>query len=241
MPNPYFQFKQFVVYQQKCAMKVCTDACIFGSYISLKEKNGSNNETNILDIGTGTGLLSLMIAQKVKGNIEAVEIDEKAFEQSQENFINSAWRSRLSVYHGDIKRLTFTKKYHLIVSNPPFFEKSLKSSDYQKNFAKHTTSLSYSELAAIASGNLMEKGKFYILLPFNEFKVFANIATRNRLSLIEKIHIRQNEHSPCLRTIGVFIKAPGEAAPIEELINIKDNKGYTASFTKLLNDYYLYL
>ncbi len=241
MGNTYFRFKQFIVHQEKCAIKVCTDACVLGAYISSKEKYFSNDETSILDIGTGTGLLSLMIAQKVKGNIDAVEIDEKAYEQAQENFKNSEWQTRLSVSHADIMQFDFNKKYNLIVSNPPFFAESLKSSSKQKNLAKHTTSLPYSALAVIVYNNLINNGKFYILLPCKEFNIFEKTALKNRLSLLEKLNIRQNEDSDYFRTIGVF---SNETYPTEteQLLTIKDKTDtYTENFSKLLKDYYLYL
>ncbi len=222
-------------------MKVCTDACVFGAYISSKEKDISNNEINILDVGTGTGLLSLMIAQKVKGKIDAVEIDEKAFEQAKENFRNNAWQTRLSVSHADITKFEFQKKYDVIISNPPFFEDSLKSNNKQKNFAKHTASLPYAALASIVANNLINKGKLYILLPFKEFYLFEKIATKNNLSLLEKLNIRQNKDSNYLRTIGVFSNITNQAAT-EQSLTIKDETNrYTENFIDLLKDYYLYL
>lgn len=241
MSNSYFQFKQFTVNQEKSAMKVCTDACVFGAYISLKEKDCNSDETNILDIGTGTGLLSLMIAQKVKGNIEAVEIDEKAYEQAQENFKISAWQPRLTVHHADITQFSLRKKYDIIVSNPPFFYKALKSSNYKKNLARHTTSLSHIELSSIVSANLIDNGKFYILLPYEEFKTFEKTASKDNLKLFEKLNIRQYEISNCLRTIGVFSNIANHAATTESL-TIKDhNDKYSKNFVQFLKDYYLYL
>lgn len=222
-------------------MKVCTDACIFGAYISLKEKDLSSDETTILDIGTGTGLLSLMIAQKVRGRIEAVEIDEKAYEQAQENFKSSAWQLRLTVHCADITHLAPRKKYDIIVSNPPFFDNSLKSSNQQKNLARHTTSLPHVKLTSIVSRNLIDKGKFYILLPFQEFKTFEKIAAQDDLILLEKLNIRQYESSHYLRTIGVFSHIAGHASTTESLTIKDDNENYSKNFIQLLKDYYLYL
>lgn len=241
MGNSYFQFKQFTVNQEKSAMKVCTDACVFGAYISLKEKDLSKDDANILDIGTGTGLLSLMIAQKVKGNIEAVEIDEKAYEQAQENFTNSVWQPRLTVHYADVTQFVFRKKYNIIVSNPPFFDKSLKSSNHQKNLARHTCSLPHIELASIVSGNLIDKGKFYILLPFKELKTFEKIAAKNNLGLFEKLNIKQYKSSDYLRTIGVFSHVTGHASTTEALTIKDDNENYSKNFIQLLKDYYMYL
>ena len=241
MSNTYFQFKEFIVNQDKCAMKVCTDACIFGAYFSSEEKDKSNNETNILDIGTGTGLLSLMTAQKVKGNIEAVEIDKNAFEQAEQNFRNSPWKSRLSVLHADVTKLTLNKRYDIIISNPPFFEGSLKSNNQQNNLAKHNTSLTYTALASFVYSNLTDNGRFYILLPYKEFEVFKKIATEKKLTLVEKIDVRSSATSEYFRTIGVFTSRAVQQTNAESLI-IKDNHNeYTNDFIELLKDYYLYL
>ncbi len=242
MANSYFQFKQFTVNQEKSAMKVCTDACVFGAYISAKEKDFTNDETDILDIGTGTGLLSMMIAQKVEGNIDAVEIDENAYEQARENFKNSPWEKRLTALHADIKQLEVKKTYDIIISNPPFFEASLKSTNNLKSIAKHTTTLPFTSLASIVSVNLRDKGRFYILLPFSEFKTFEKIAARNKLWLRQAMNITQQRHSSnYFRTIGVFTNTGVETENTESLTISDESKQYSHSFRELLKDYYLYL
>lgn len=242
MSNSYFQFKQFKICQDKCAMKVCTDACIFGAYISCKEKDFSNDETNILDIGAGTGLLSLMIAQKVKGNIEAVEIENKAFEQAGENFKNSLWPTRLSVLDADITEVRLNKKYNIIVSNPPFFTDFLKSNNKQKDLAKNSASLPHNALVSVVCEHLSEEGKFYILLPKTEFNHFTQITAKSNLSLVAKLNIRQTSHFEYFRTIGVFSKIVKQTTVTEETLTIKnENDLYTKDFIELLQDYYLYL
>ena len=238
MGNSYFQFEQFIIKQDKCAMKVCTDACIFGAYISQKESG--NIEKKIVDIGTGTGLLSLMIAQKVNGNIDAVELDEAAYQQAKENFKNSLWKERLSIYNADINTFHFNKKYDVIVSNPPFFENSLKSDNRLKNFARHTTSLSYAELAKIVSVNLIENGIFYILLPYAAFTSFEEEAKNYKLFLQQQLHIKQTDKHSYFRTIGVFGKKDAQTVETNSLV-IKEANEYTEAFTQLLKAYYLYL
>ena len=111
MANTYFQFKQFTVEQQNCAMKVCTDACLFGAILADKIYRAQNKVSKLLDIGTGTGLLSLQVAQKNSISIDAVEIDQDSFEQAQQNFINSPWNERVSIFNTDILDFNSDKKY----------------------------------------------------------------------------------------------------------------------------------
>src|SRR5437868_5022622 len=144
MPNNYFQFKQFIIQQDNCAMKVCTDACLFGAYIANELQSIPVN--TILDIGAGTGLLSLMLAQKTTAVIDAVEIDNAAFEQAKENIAASPWKEKINTYHADISTFKTGKRYEHIISNPPFFEDDLRSNDEKKNFAKHDSSLTLENL-----------------------------------------------------------------------------------------------
>jgi len=132
MANTYFQFKQFTVQQDKCAMKVTTDSCLFGSLSpTLSEGEGV---LNVLDIGTGTGLLSLMFAQKKQNAlIEAIEIDKDAFEQAKENIAASPWSYRINIIHADARNYPFPQKYDVIISNPPFYQNVLNTDDKMKN------------------------------------------------------------------------------------------------------------
>src|ERR1700742_2843872 len=121
MPNPYFQFKQFTVWQDQCAMKVCTDACILGAWFSAKLPSYSM----ALDIGSGTGLLMLMLAQQHKGEIHGIELDLPAFRQLKENKEKSPWNDILKVFPGDIRTFRFPQRFDFIIINPPFFEGDL--------------------------------------------------------------------------------------------------------------------
>jgi tRNA1Val (adenine37-N6)-methyltransferase len=240
MANNYFQFKQFIVRQDKAAMKVCTDACLFGAWAASKVENGKSKVENILDIGAGTGLLSLMLAQKTNAQIDAVEIDEDAALQAQENFSDSQWKERLALYKTPIQHFNPSCAYDVIVSNPPFFIQSLKSDLHQKNLAKHTESLSYDDLLVNALKLLKPKGKFFLLLPFEEFKRFETIAAQ-QLYLVEKTDVQQTTKHNFFRTMGVFTKQKSKEF-IHKTISIKDeHHNYTPRFIELLKDYYLYL
>jgi tRNA1Val (adenine37-N6)-methyltransferase len=161
MSNNYFQFKQFKIEQENCAMKVCTDSCLFGAWLQPTE-----NVTSILDIGTGTGLLSLMLAQKSTAQIHAIEIDKNAYLQANENFDNSVWKDRLHVHLGDIKSFNFPNTFDFIITNPPFFKNEVESEMHTEKIAKHSLHLNLTELLSAIHRLLSDSGKFAILLPF---------------------------------------------------------------------------
>lgn len=237
MANNYFQFKQFTVRQDRTAMKVCTDACLFGAYAAA---NGKLNTSSILDIGTGTGLLSLMLAQKTDASIDAVEIDTAAYYQAKGNFDHSEWKERLRVFNTDITNFAADKKYDCIISNPPFFEKDLKSEDEKKNTAKHDTALTLQQLLDAVIKNLAEEGTFIVLLPYHRINQFVQEAEKAGLYLNKKILVKQTPLHAWFRAILFFSTTPGTA--VKEEISIRDNMGdYTNKFTDLLRDYYLYL
>jgi tRNA1Val (adenine37-N6)-methyltransferase len=237
MPNNYFQFKQFTVFQDKCAMKVCTDACLFGALVA----NCPPPTANCLDIGTGTGLLSLMIAQKdTLAKIDAVEIDNAAAEQAKQNFSASPWAERMHVFNTDILSFKPNKKYDNIISNPPFFEDDLKSPDQVKNNAKHDTALSLIELLQIVQMHLNEDGLFAVLLPYHRVNYFIEEADNTGLYLTKQILVKQTGTHDFFRGILFFSKTKNLLQNTE--ITIKDNKEkYTTEFTTALKDYYLHL
>ena len=240
MANNYFQFKQFTIRQDKTAMKVCTDACLFAAWVAEKIENQKSKVENILDIGAGTGLLSLMLAQKNNANIDAVEIDEDAALQAIENFAASPWNDRLTLFNLSIQLFNPATFYDVIISNPPFFVESLKSDVHQKNIAKHTETLSYNHLIEQVLQQLKPQGKFYLLLPFAEFKRFETIIG-DQLHLVEKADVKQTPQHNFFRTMGVFTKQSSEQL-LGETITIKDvSNNYTLGFVQLLKDYYLYL
>jgi len=242
MANKYFQFKQFTIHQDQCAMKVCTDACLFGALVANCHPDGYREETgNCLDIGSGTGLLSLMYAQRNSiAIIDAVEINPAAALQAQQNFEASIWKNRLNIINADAKVFSNQKKYELIISNPPFFEDDLRSANESKNVAKHDASLTLQELLAIVSKRLTTNGSFAVLLPHQRVNYFENEALLHGLHAYRKILVRQTPGHELFRGVMFFSRDRADQVVTEMSIKRTDDT-YTAEFVGLLKDYYLHL
>lgn len=234
--NSYFQFKQFTIHQDKCAMKVCTDACLFGALLPV-----SRESRRCLDIGTGTGLLSLMLAQKDDAvNIDAVELDTAAALQASENVAASPWASRIQVIQEDVLHFNPGKDYDLIFSNPPFFEDDLHSPNPAKNKAKHNTGLTLTQLVKLADGWLSRDGVFAILLPYHRVDYFIAEAGNAGLHLHEQVMVKQTSRHDFFRGILFFTKKACTLLRSDVIIKDGENN-YTPQFTAALKDYYLYL
>jgi len=239
MANNYFQFKQFLVKQQMAAMKVTTDACLFGAW-AAQNLSGRADAKKILDIGAGTGLLSLMIAQQTTAMIDAIEIDQDAFIQSMENFQGSPWKERLNILHGDIREAGLMQGYDVIVSNPPFYENDLTGASRQKNIAHHDQGLLLKELVGIIHTLLHPEGHFYLLLPFRRLDDLRSLCSSAGLWIHRLCKVRQSTGHDFFR---IMIEAAKTKATItEEEIAIRDaGNAYTGRFISLLKPYYLYL
>ncbi len=236
--NSYFQFKQFTINQDKCAMKVCTDACLFGAWVANKLQ--TNKPSNILDIGSGTGLLSLMLAQKIDTKIHSVEIDEDAFVQAKKNIEDSVFKNSINILFADITTQEFATKFDAIICNPPFFENQLKSNNAERNTAMHATTLSYKALSTTLHKNLTKNGSAFLLLPHYAVSIFEKeLALKN----LYTNHIVQIKHSPThdfFRDVLVISKTFTSKKITE--ISIKNDEGnYSNDFIYLMKDYYLYL
>ena len=218
-------------------MKVCTDACLFGAIVA-NQKTGTHH---CLDIGTGTGLLSLMFAQKnYSAQIDAVEIDAPAAIQAKENINNSPWANRIKIFNLDILSFKSEKKYDCIISNPPFFENNLQSPDAAINKARHNSSLSLLQLIQIANTYLANAGCFAVLLPCQLAGFFIAECNKYNLFLSRQVLVKQtNNHLP-FRSIIFFKKEKLETQFAEITIKDKENI-YTETFTAALKDYYLYM
>lgn len=217
-------------------MKVTTDSCLFGAWVASLIKQ----EQTILDIGAGTGLLGLMLAQKSIGDIDAIEIEKKCFEQLKENVESGLWKERFNLYQGDIREFLTEKKYDLIVSNPPFHEKQLESGNEKVNLARHSNQLSLEQLFESTNRMLDLNGTFYLLLPHYRKKECIELASTFELFPQRIMSVMQTqEHSPFRCMISFSRK---NSLIKENTIVIRDKSNqYTKDFIELLSDYYLFL
>ena len=241
MPNSYFKFKQFTINQEKCAMKVCTDACLFGAWAASYLSACQPNTSNVLDIGTGTGLLSLMIAQKLPfATIDAVEINRLAAEQAAENFTASDWQSNFTVFHQPLQNFTSAKRYDFIISNPPFYENDLLATNAARNSALHSADLTIFSLIKAIKNHLQNSGSFALLLPYHRTKECECLANKSGFFLQKKMLVRQTEQHSFFRSLTLFSTEKHTVEMAEMAIKNATGK-YTEAFTALLQDYYLHL
>ncbi|MFB6456960.1 tRNA1(Val) (adenine(37)-N6)-methyltransferase [Chitinophaga sp. Hz27] len=222
-------------------MKVCTDACIQGAFTAQHLALHGHAVNRVLDIGAGTGLLSLMVAQRHVADITAVELDPGAALQSRENFAASPWADRLHLREADIRTLPAGDQFDFIITNPPFYEAALKSGDAKKDQAMHATNLSYAALLEVIATHLTIAGQFSVLLPYTEFEQFKKMAEEAGFYMRRILRVRQSSrHSAYFRAVGIFERAPGEL--VTEDLDIYDaNNVYTLPFVDLLRDYYFKL
>lgn len=234
--NYIFKFKQFDIRQEKSAMKVCTDSCILGALAK------PGYAQNILDIGTGTGLLSLMLAQKSMGDITAVEIDDAAAEESGLNFINSPWKERISLVHQPFQDFVSNAQYQFdfIISNPPFFKDNLPSGNVKKDMAMHSSALSLEELALGVGKLLSVTGEFVFMLPEYESGVLKQLLEVENIYPRRTSIVREKSDKTILRHVVTCSRNLISGPALENTIVIRNNDGsYSDQFKKLLRDYYL--
>lgn len=236
MSNSYFQFKQFKVEQDKCAMKVSTDACIQGAWTPIDD-----SVKKILDIGTGTGLLSLMLAQRNGlAMIDAIEIDEQAAIQAKENIATSPWYDRINVIQADATLHTFSNKHDLVICNPPFFQNSLLGPSEERNRARHTLSLSYEDMFTIFEKCLNTGGRASIMLPYTEHKQWEALLKSRGWYIIHRLLIQAKQNTHTIRVVSICSRN-NNSSNDETLAVRKNASEYTDEFNQLLAPFYLHL
>ncbi len=230
-----FQFKQFTVHQDRCAMKVGTDGVLLGAWVDCL-----NSDKYILDIGTGTGVIALMMAQRVHGAlIDAVDIERDCVEQALNNIADSPWSERINTQCIDVANFDNKISYNLIVSNPPFFNDSLLPPDTKRERARHTTTLSFDTLISSVCRLLATNGRFALILPTCEMQTFKS-EIKKRLYLIRECQVLSRENGDCKRVICEFSNTPCDTIRMETLaIREKIGNNYTEKYKKTTRDFYL--
>lgn len=238
MANSFFNFRQFTVHQDKSTMKVCTDSCLFGAWMA--SQTDIPKDIGMLDIGTGSGLLSLMMAQQHDNPILGIEIDEAAAIQANQNVQLTPWKDRIRILNADVMQFQSVEKFGFIFSNPPFYENSLTSAKLQKNIAHHDEGLTLKPLLEFISGNLNETGKASLLLPYSRLETFSTLARDLGFNLLRLLKVKQTPEHDFFRACIYFGKTAAMPTEIEEM-HIKTVSGiYSDSFRELLKYYYLW-
>lgn len=235
MPNPYFRFKQFTVYQDKCAMKVGTDGVLLGAWADCK------NAIQILDVGTGTGLIAMMLAQRSFARVHAVEIDAAAAKQAEENIRESPWKNRIAVFPIPFQDIESTgaSQYDLIVSNPPYFNNSLKPPHESRGVARHTDTLPFADLINGSKRILNPKGKLAVILPVVEGEQFIILAEKAGLFCQQKTIVIPRPGAEPKRLLISFGLEATPCITSELLIETGIRHAYSEEYIELTKDFYL--
>lgn len=228
-----FHFKKFSVAQDQCAMKVGTDGVLLGAWVNARSPQ------HILDIGTGTGLIALMLAQRFdSAQLTAIDLDEAAAQQAKKNFEASPWVNRLELIALPLQQYNSSQAYDLIVSNPPYFENVSKAKGPSRTQARHTDSLSFEDLIKHAASLLSQNGKLALILPANVKDKVKDLAQKEGLFLCRSCAVQGNATSPVKRYLLEF---SFQQLPLEEeqLIIEKGRHQYTEEYIRLCKDFYL--
>ena len=245
MSTPYFRFKQFTIFHDRCAMKVGTDGVLLGCWAGANHAPFGHLPCTILDVGTGSGLIARMLMQRFpEAEVEGIDIDEAAVEQARGNGVNT-YLSRLQEWPNHKPQIT-NHKYDLVVSNPPYFQNSLKNPDKGRELARHTDSLSYEELLAHSERLLTMHGQLAIILPADAEQEICTLAARHSLYLTHVTRVYSKESKPPRRVLLQFEKSESqdhgitESRPLEDTLVLEDDKGgRSAAYQELAKDFYL--
>ena len=232
-----FQFKQFSVEQDRCAMKVGTDGVLLGAWSPIPE-----NIFSVLDVGAGTGIIALMLAQRTTAEqIDALEIDEEAYEQAVENFENSPWGDRLFCFHAGLDEFIEEPEdeYDLIISNPPFYTEDFKTESEQRDLARFADAMPFEDLVEAADLLLSENGIFSVIIPYKEEEKFIALAKDFDLFPIKITRVKGTPTTEIKRSLLAFSRHFSENFPEDELVIETSRHIYTEEYIALTKDFYL--
>lgn len=228
-----FTFKQFHVQHDRCAMKVGTDGVLLGCWTDVPA------EGSVLDIGTGSGLIALMVAQRTQAQIDAIDIASDAYEQACINFAQSPWNERIKAHIASIQEWQTQEQYDLIISNPPYFNNSLKNPDKGRELARHTDSLSYADLFAHSARLLKDEGRLSIILPAEAESEACSLARTHGLSLTRVTRVCSKESKPARRVLLSWTKKADCVVREDILVLENAEGGRSAQYQELAKDFYL--
>jgi tRNA1Val (adenine37-N6)-methyltransferase len=232
-----FNFKQFSINQDKTAMKIGTDGVLLGAWCPI-----DNNPFSVLDIGAGTGILSLMLAQRSNAEqIDALEIDEEAYEQCVENFENSPWSDRLFCFHAGLDEFVDEPEdeYDLILSNPPFYSEDYKSNNDSRDLARFQEAMPFEDLVEAADLLLSENGIFAVIIPFKEEDRFIDLCAEAELFPIKITRLKGTYTTPIVRSLLAFKRFELSVLVANELVIEINRHEYTDDYMDLTKDFYL--
>ncbi|MEM0576070.1 tRNA1(Val) (adenine(37)-N6)-methyltransferase [Flavobacterium polysaccharolyticum] len=232
-----FQFKNFFVEQDRCAMKIGTDGVLLGAWAPI-----DNHPFSVLDIGTGTGIVALMLAQRSAAQqIDALEIDEAAYEQATDNFENSPWNDRLFCFHAGLDEFIEEPEdeYDLIVSNPPFYSEDYKTENESRDLARFQDAMPFEQLLEAADLLLSENGIFAVIIPFKEEENFIALANEFELYPLKITRIKGTPTTKIKRSLLAFSRNETTDLAIDELTIEAARHVYTPEYIKLTKDFYL--
>ena len=232
-----FTFKQFAIEQDRCAMKIGTDGVLLGAWAPI-----DNHPFSILDIGTGTGIIALMLAQRSAAQqIDALEIDEAAYEQATDNFENSPWNDRLFCFHAGLDEFIEEpeEEYDLIVSNPPFYSEDYKTENESRDLARFQDAMPFEQLLEAADLLLSEHGIFTVIIPFKEEENFIALANEFVLYPLKITRVKGTPTTEIKRSLLAFSRNETTDLPIDELVIETARHVYTQEYIGLTKDFYL--
>lgn len=214
-------------------MKICTDSVLLGAWAK------TGNAKSILDIGTGTGIISLMLAQRSDAAIDAIDIDEECYKQAKENFSGSKWKNKLTIYNTSLQKFSSSKKYDIIISNPPYFPLPHSHREKDGAHAKYTHLLGFEDLVEGVLKRLSPKGSFYVVFPVHEGAFFTNLAEKRKLFLTDYVWVKTTSRKKFPKRILMKFEFVERFIVDDKVLVIQNDNSYTEDYKALTKEYYM--